>query len=177
MSKKGSKDSDAKNGKNEDREDKREDNRENNRENELENQLKQALSDYHNLKREMDKRLDFEQMMIRKDLVNQVIGLADDIDMALDHTEDEKGWREGVSAILEKFHGVISDLGAEIIETKPGDKFDTDMHEAVGVVSAGVQKKDDGKVTKIVQNGYKIGDVVIRPVRVIVNKFNQNQNE
>ena len=137
------------------------------REQELENQLKQALADYQNLKRDMQKRLDFEEEVIRADVLKSVIELADDIDLAVDHVDDEKGWREGVSMILEKFRKVIDDMGAEIMEVKPGDEFDPEIHEAVGVVYEG----KDGTIASILQNGYKMGDIIVRPARVVVNKI------
>jgi molecular chaperone GrpE len=142
------------------------------REEELENQLKQALADYQNLKRDMQKRLDFEEELIRADMLKSIIELADDIDVAVDHVEDEKGWREGVTMILEKFRKVIENVGAEIIETKQGDAFDADIHEAVGVVYEG----EDGTIACVVQNGYRLGNIVVRPARVIVTKMNNKKS-
>lgn len=131
---------------------------------ELQEQLKAALSDYQNLKRDMEKRLDFEEKMLRKSIVKEIIELADDIDVALDRVEDEKGWREGVTQILNKFQKVIGNIGAELIEVKEGDKFDSELHEAVSTTSDG--KPDT--VANVVQNGYILDDVVIRPSRVVV---------
>jgi molecular chaperone GrpE len=140
----------------------------------LDSKLKGVLADYQNLRKEMDKRLDFERNMIRTDLLKSVIELADDIDVAIDHVEDEKGWREGITMILEKFRKTMKDMGAEIIKCKPGDKFDSKVHEAVGIAKEG----DNGTIHKVVQNGYRVGDVVIRPARVIVNKIStNNKNE
>ncbi|MBN2100960.1 nucleotide exchange factor GrpE [Candidatus Dojkabacteria bacterium] len=133
---------------------------------ELENSLKKALSDYQNLRKDMEKRLDFEEKVIRSDLLRKIIDLADDIDVAVDHVEDEKGWREGITQILSKFRLIISEMGGEIIDAKEGDKFNADLHEAVGIVCEG----KDGHIAKVVQNGYKLGDMVVRPARVLVNK-------
>ncbi|MBN1618092.1 nucleotide exchange factor GrpE [Candidatus Dojkabacteria bacterium] len=138
---------------------------------ELELQLKKSLADYQNLKREMDKRLDFETSLLRTDLVRQVINVADDIDMAVDRVTDEKGWRDGILQILEKFRSVITNLGAEIIECKKGDKFDANVHEAIGTLNEG----KDGHIARVIQSGYKIGDIIIRPTRVIVSKANSTK--
>lgn len=138
---------------------------------ELGAQLKRALADYQNLKKDMKKQLDFEGSLIRVDLLRSIIGLADDIDVAVDHVNDDKGWREGITMILEKFRTVIEGVGAEMIDCKPGDKFNAVEYEAVGVVNEG----KDGCVAKIVQNGYRLNDIVIRPVRVIVNKIIKKQ--
>lgn len=140
----------------------------------LENQLKRALADYQNLQRDMQKRLDYEEKSIRSDVLKQVIDIADDIDLAVDHTKDDKGWREGVLKILEKFRSVIENMGAEPIEVQKGDKFDTDIHEAIGVVH---ESDENNTIHQVVQKGYKIEDFVVRPARVIVNKINKNNQK
>lgn len=137
------------------------------RETELEGQLKKALADYQNLKRDMEKRLDFEGDMIKADLLRSVIEIADDVDLALDHVEDEKGWRDGIAQILEKFRSTIEEMGAEVIECSVGDAFDPRKHEAVGVIYG----KEEDTIAQIVQNGYEIGEKVVRPTRVIVHKI------
>lgn len=130
----------------------------------LENQLKKALSDYQNLKKDMEKRLNFEEKIIRKNTMRSLLNIADDIDIALDRVEDEKGWRQGVSQILNKIYDVIGQVGGQMIECKVGNKFNPEVHEVIGTVSEG----KEGTVVKIVQNGYRIDEMIIRPVKVIV---------
>ena len=146
-------------------------NKHDNREKQLEESLKKVMADYQNLQKEMEKKLEFETSLIKSEVVHNMINLADDIDVAIDHIDDEKGWRIGVSQILEKFRAVIETLGAEIIKCKKGDRFDSNIHEAVGVVNEG---KEDS-VARLVQNGYKINDIVVRPARVIVNKISKKK--
>lgn len=131
----------------------------------LENKLKVALSDYQNLKKEMDNRLDFEEKMIRRSIIRDLIELSDDINMAME-CKDEDGWKEGVTQILSKFHGVITGMGGEIMKVEEGDKFDSEKHEAVATTDKG----EPGTISKIVQRGYLVGDMVVRPARVIVVK-------
>ncbi|MDD3661494.1 MAG: nucleotide exchange factor GrpE [Candidatus Dojkabacteria bacterium] len=133
----------------------------------LDLQLKKTLSDYQHLKQDMDKRLDFERQMITADLLRSVIGIADDIDLAVDRVEDDKGWREGVTLILDKMRSVIQGMGAEMITVGQGDEFDPLLHEAVGVASGGAE----GTIAQVLQNGYRIGDVIVRPARVLVYKM------
>jgi molecular chaperone GrpE len=49
---------------------------------------------------------------------------------------------------------------------KKGEKFDSEIHEAVTVVNDG--KKDH--IFDILQPGYKLDGVLIRPARVVVSK-------
>ena len=79
----------------------------------------------------------------------------------------------GTSALVDHLLS-IEDIGAEIIECKPGDVFDAEVHEAIGVVHEG---KKDGTVATVVQNGYRLGDIIVRPARVIVNKVSNNKDE
>jgi molecular chaperone GrpE len=141
----------------------------------LELQLKQALADYQNLKRDMDKRLQFEGDLVRADVLRTLIGIADDVDIALSHKDggDENGWREGIVMILQKMQSVVEQSGARKIECDVGDMFDPRLHEAVGVLYEG----KDGTIAKIVQNGYTLGDVMVKPVRVIVNKHKINNTK
>ncbi len=133
---------------------------------ELEIQLKTALSDFQNMKRDMEKRLEFERLLVKSDLLKSVICLADDIDLAMDNAKEEKGWKEGLTIILEKFKKTIGEMGAEVIAVKDGDKFDASVHEAVGVVDG----EKEGTIAKVLQNGYRMGEVIIRPARVLVIK-------
>jgi molecular chaperone GrpE len=144
----------------------------------LENKLKTALSDYQNLKRDLDKRLDFEEVMIRKSVLRELISLSDDIDMALEQMNPsvseesgasqnaDEGLRSGMTHILSKFYKIIENIGGEVIEVKVGDIFDSEKHEAISTTTEG----KPGTVANVVQNGYKLGDVVVRPTRVVVVK-------
>jgi len=137
---------------------------------ELEIQLKKALADYQNLKKDMEKSLEFENSLIRAGVLRSLVAIADDIDVAMDHVDDEKGWRDGVSLILDKFRTVMEDLGARMIEVMEGEEFDANKHEAVGVVPDG----DAGKIAKVLQSGYMYGDMVVRPARVLVYKMSSD---
>ncbi len=135
---------------------------------ELEVQLKQALSDYQVLKRDMEKRLQFEGDMLRADVLRSILGIADDMDIALTHkdSDDIKSWRDGLVMILQKIQETISQTGAQVIPVQINDSFDPSAHEAVGIVNEG----KDGTIAQVVQNGYVLGEKVIRPARVIVRK-------
>ena len=70
---------------------------------------------------------------------------------------------------MEKFRKVIDDMGAELIECKIDDTFDPEVHEAVGIVQG--DEKNNGTISQVVQNGYRFGEVIVRPTRVIVYKM------
>lgn len=135
----------------------------------LETQLKIALSDYQNFKRDQERKLEFERQLIKCQTLRDVVEVADDIDMAMDNQNSEQSWRDGIALILEKFRKIISEMGAEVIPASEGEAFNSNIHEAVGIAHGG----PDNTIAKILQNGYKVGDIIVRPVRVLVNKAAQ----
>ncbi len=146
-------------------------NKQPNKEKELEEKLLKALADFQNLQRDMAKRLDVERTLIRVDILKSILNLADDIDLAVAHSENDNSLKEGILMIKNKFQKIVADLGASIIDCKAGDNFDPFLHEAIGVVDG----EKDGTINQIVQNGYKLGEIVIRPTRVLVNKLINNK--
>jgi molecular chaperone GrpE len=49
-----------------------------------------------------------------------------------------------------------------------GEPFDPNWHQAVGVVSAGDLGVEDGTVIEVMEAGYRRGDRLLRPARVVV---------
>ena len=54
--------------------------------------------------------------------------------------------------------------GVEEISTE--GKFDPNVHEAL--LAQAAENREHGDVLDVIQKGYKLGDLVVRPARVIV---------
>lgn len=78
-----------------------------------------------------------------------------------------RGFYEGLETVLQQFQQV---LRAESIETidPEGESFDRHEQEAVGIRHSSEEK--DGLVAEVIQVGYKQGNHVMRPARVLVYK-------
>ncbi|MDD3474504.1 MAG: nucleotide exchange factor GrpE, partial [Candidatus Dojkabacteria bacterium] len=85
-------------------------------------------------------------------------------DLKVDEKTD--AWINGISASIENLEKVLADMGLIKFLPEKGEKFDSDIHEAVTVVNEG--EKDH--IFDILQPGYKLDDVLIRPARVVVSK-------
>ena len=103
-------------------------------------------------------------------LTKQLIPVADNLEMALDHSKDEnsiEALREGVDLTLKGLLNVLEKAGVELVEAV-GATFDPNFHEAVS------EQEDDraepGTVLKELQKGYLLNKRLIRPAMVIVNK-------
>jgi len=81
-------------------------------------------------------------------------------------TGSHQSLREGVELIFQNFRRVLKDQGVLPIETLEQD-FDPALHEAVGQMER--EGVEPGKVIEVVQQGFRMGDLVLRPSRVIIS--------
>ena len=136
------------------------------------NQLKHALADYQNLEKNTDKFLKLRFLQTKKNLAKDLIPIVDSLSIAIKSKEelklDEKteAWVEGISASIKNLEKVLADMGLTKFIPKKGDKFDSDIHEAVTTVEG----KKKGLIFDTLQPGYHLDSIVIRPARVVVTK-------
>lgn len=138
----------------------------------VENQLKKALADYHNLLKNSEKRDEMRFFQVKRKLFEDLIPSLDAVRMAIKTGEEIKfeekseSWKEGVIAVLEKINKSMEEIGLQQYVPVKGDSFDNEIHEAIATVEEG--KK--GKIYDVVQPGYILDEMVIRPARVVVSK-------
>jgi len=98
-------------------------------------------------------------------LVKELIPILDDLGRALEAaTEHEEAkLEEGVRLVHRALSELLTKEGLAEIET--GGKFDPHVHEAL---LSQPSEEDEGSVIEVVQKGYKLGDKVLRPARVVV---------
>jgi molecular chaperone GrpE len=114
-------------------------------------------------------------------LAKELLPAVDNLDRALEaaqttignDTQDgastqDNGTATLVSGIKLVHEDVIAALARAGIErfSPEGERFDPQLHEAVAQVP--VEGADSGTVVEVYQRGYRLGEVVIRPARVVV---------
>lgn len=104
-----------------------------------------------------------------EDVIVSIISIIDDFERALANIEDNddnKAHREGLELIANKFIKILEQKNVKEIKAI-GEKFDTDIHEAITNIPA---PSDDmkGKVIDAVEKGYTMNDKVIRFAKVVV---------
>ena len=107
----------------------------------------------------------------RRDVISSFLDVADDLGRAaaeLSQHGIEASIAQGVHMVVSKLQGVLRQHGAE---HRPalGQPFDSAVHEAIGTVPA-TDEAPDGVVVAVVQEGYVIGEQVLRAARVVVAK-------
>ena len=71
----------------------------------------------------------------------------------------------GIKLVHEDVIAALARAGIERFEPK-GERFDPQLHEAVA--QQPVEGAESGTVVEVYQRGYRLGEVVIRPARVVV---------
>jgi len=143
---------------------------------------KRCQADFENYKKmQIESQREFVKYA-GQNIVMQIIPVLDNFHMSTDHIpEDQKdgGWVVGIMHIQKQLENVLAENGVEEISAKEGDKFDPAIHEAIQSSDKKQETKDKEEaheprtnnqelVKKIVMKGYKMGDKIIRPVKVIV---------
>ena len=101
-------------------------------------------------------------------VLGDILPLTDVIAQALSMITDENVYK-GVEMIQGEIVKVLNKHGIEEIDASVGSEFDPRYHEAIMQVPADSEDKID-TINQVFQKGYKMGERVIRPARVIINK-------
>jgi molecular chaperone GrpE len=98
-------------------------------------------------------------------LVNELIPILDDLGRALDAAaEHQEGKLEdGVRLVHRSLSELLAKQGLTEIEVE--GKFDPHVHEAL---LSQPSQAEEGSVIEVVQKGYRLGDKVLRPARVVI---------
>jgi molecular chaperone GrpE len=101
----------------------------------------------------------------------ELLPALDDFERALAHAEAEEGDEEhhltaGIRLVQQKMLDALRRTGIEAYAPK-GEPFDPHLHEAVAQQAA-PDGEAQGTVLEVLQNGYRLGDDVLRPARVVV---------
>lgn len=137
---------------------------------------KRSLAEFENYKK---RQAENQKDVIRyatENVIMQIIPVIDNFQASTAHIPEDKkedGWVTGIMYIQKQLEDVLKENGVEEIELKVGDNFDAKYCEAVldsccNKGECGKKEKYQNKIKKVILKGYKIGEKVIRPMRVVV---------
>lgn len=128
---------------------------------ELEQNWKRAVADYVNLKKRTEsERIEFVKYAT-KELILDVLQALDNFESVLQHTDD-KNFEVSVSF----FRDILKRHGVEEINVI-NEEFDSNTSEAVELISG-----EKNKVLEVLQKGYLLNGLLLRPARVKVGNGN-----
>lgn len=130
-------------------------------------------ADYANFKKEVDANRALDRKFSTKRFIEELLPVLDAYDMAQANKEAwekvDQNWRIGIEYIFGQLRSVLEKEGVAQFG-KVGDTFDPLLHESMEHVAVD-NENDDEKIVKILQNGYKMHDTILRPARVHTGTF------
>ena len=130
------------------------------------NDLKRVAADFENYRKRVAR--DQESLVARahERLVKELLPVLDDLQRALAAAEEhqEAKLEEGVRLVHRELAAALEREGLAEIETNGA--FDPHVHEAL--LAQPSEEAESGQVLQVLQKGYRLGDRVVRPARVIV---------
>ncbi|MBA2568342.1 MAG: nucleotide exchange factor GrpE [Actinobacteria bacterium] len=132
---------------------------------ELIDTLQRVKADFDNYRKRAAR--DQESLVARahERLVKELLPVLDDLERALGAAEqhEEAKLEDGVRLVHRSLADALEREGLAEIETN--GRFDPHVHEALLTQPS---KAKEGSVIEVLQRGYKLGDRVLRPARVVV---------
>lgn len=122
----------------------------------LESQLARALADYANLERRFSEQSSSVIKFATANLLTKLLDIRDHLEMASAQIKDQS-----LNMILNSFDKLLESEGVEVVKTE--GQYDPNTMECQEL---SVGPKD--QVIKVVRNGYRLHDRVLRTARVIV---------
>jgi molecular chaperone GrpE len=122
-----------------------------------------ARADLENYRKRSDHEVERRVGDARDQLLLDWLDVVDDLDRALRFGSVADA---GLRPIQQRMHTVLARHGVERMEAE-GAQFDPEVHEAVGVRDS--DEAPPNTVVDVVRAGYRVGDRVLRPARVIVS--------
>ncbi len=129
------------------------------------NDLKRLAAEFDNYKKRTAREQASLSTRATERLVKELLPIVDDLERALEAAEEheEAKLEEGVRLVHRQLASALEGEGLAEIETD--GKFDPHVHEAL---LSQPSEADEGSVIEVLQKGYRLGDRVLRPARVVV---------
>ena len=117
------------------------------------------LAEYDNYRKRSQKERDSLYGDIKADVLVKFLPVYDNLERALALQCADEAYRRGVEMIMAQFKATMEKLGVTEIESL-GKKFDPNLHNAVMHVED--EEKGESEIVEVFQQGFRIGDKVIR---------------
>jgi molecular chaperone GrpE len=131
------------------------------------NDLKRLAADFDNYRKRTAR--DQESLVARahERLVKELLPILDDLERALEAAADHEEARleEGVRLVARQLQGALAKEG--LVEIETDGRFDPHVHEAL---LSQPSDEDEGVILQVLQKGYRLGDRVLRPARVVISQ-------
>jgi molecular chaperone GrpE len=128
--------------------------------------LKRVAAEFENYRKRVARDQASQAARAHERLVKELLPVLDDLERALEACDSERGRvEEGVRLVQRELQEALGKEGLVEIETNGG--FDPHVHEAL---LSQPSEQDEGAILEVLQKGYRLGDRVLRPARVVISQ-------
>jgi molecular chaperone GrpE len=134
---------------------------------------KRTKADFENYRKRMAAEVQAATARGRSELIRDVVPVLDDLERAIQAAgldpegDSEDGLAHGVLLVFRSLRDSLARHGVEAVDPKR-EKFDPTAHEALSTQP--VEGVESGTVVEVLQKGYRLGDQLVRPARVVVSE-------
>lgn len=137
---------------------------------EYKDQLLRKMAEFENFKSRTQKEKEELIYYANIPLIKNILEILDNLEKAnesVKKSNDYEAFVKGLEMIEQQLKNVLKEEGLTEIETKVGDNFDVNIHDALMTMDSDLEP---GKIVQVFQKGYKIKDKVIRHAKVATSK-------
>lgn len=124
--------------------------------------LQRLSAEYANYRKRIEREREAQREFTLAELLGRLLPVVDDLALAEAHGDLEDG---PMAVIAAKLRTTLADYGLESVGAK-GELFDPQLHEAIAQVPS--QEVPGGHILDVVQQGYRVGERLIRAAKVAV---------
>jgi molecular chaperone GrpE len=134
---------------------------------------KRTKADFENFRKRMASEVQGATARGRAELLRDVVPVLDDLERAIEAAgldpegDSEDGLAHGVLLVFRSLRDALNRHGVEAVDPK-GEKFDPTVHEAL--LTQPTEGVEPGTVIEVMQKGYRVGEQLVRPARVVVSE-------
>lgn len=132
---------------------------------------KRTKADFENFRKRMTSEVQAAAARGKGELIRDVVPVLDDLERAIQAAgldpegDSEDALAHGVLLVFRSLRDTLGRNGVEAVDPR-GEKFDPHEHEALSTAKA--DGAEAGTVVEVVQKGYRLGEQLLRPARVVV---------
>ena len=112
-----------------------------------------------------EKNIEEKITTANKDIMSILLPIIDNFERSIKANNYSE--EDGPVLIYKQLKTELEKKGLKSMENPIGKELDTDFHEAISNIPAPF-KKDEGKIIDVVENGYLLGDKILRYAKVVV---------
>ena len=124
------------------------------------------MAEFQNFKRRAAREKSDIHAYANEKIIGELLPVLDNFERALQtESGDLESYSKGMEIIFTQLKTALEHAGLEEIKAL-GEEFDPNVHNAV--MTEDSEEHEDGRISKVLQKGYKLNDKVIRPSMVAV---------